>query len=146
MDALGVKGVVESIAPIIDELFTTEEERSKAKARLLELSMKGDLAQVALNKQEADHDSLFVAGWRPAVGWICVLALAMSFLVFPLVQTGVVYYTYFTGEQVPIDGLPELDWQTLGPILLGMLGLGGLRSFEKSKGVARKRLRLGPKK
>lgn len=122
-------------------MFTTDEERAKAKQNLIELAYKGDLAQLEVNSKEAQHSSLFVAGWRPAVGWTCVIALVLSFIVFPLIQTTVTYYTFFTGEHVPIEGLPDIDWATLGPVLLGMLGLGGLRSFEKSKGVARKSLR-----
>ena len=87
------------------------------------------LAQVELNKVEAASGSLFVGGWRPAVGWSCVFAMAVQFVVTPLfgpiieATTGVV--------------MVQLDLSEIMPILLGMLGLGGMRSFEKAKGVAR---------
>lgn len=132
-----VVGAVKAGTDLIDELFTTEEERQAAKLKLLELAQKGQLAQLQVNEQEAQHKSIFVSGWRPAVGWVCVAALAMSFIIFPLIQSVVAYYSYFTGENVPIEGLPTLDWATLGPVLLGMLGLGGLRTVEKVKNVAR---------
>lgn len=142
---MNVSAAITAVTPLIDELFTTDEERAQAKQRLVDMAYKGDLAQLEVNAQEAQHDSIFVAGWRPAVGWVCVLALALSFLVFPLIQTAAVYYGYATGEHVPTEGLPDIDWNTLGPVLLGMLGLGGLRTFEKKNGVARKRLNLRPK-
>jgi len=126
------------IVPLIDELFTTEEERGNAKLKLLELAHRGELAQMAVNEKEAQHSTMFVAGWRPAVGWTCVFALIMSFILLPIIHSVVIYYSAFTGEMVDLGGLPELDWGTLGPILLGLLGLGGLRTIEKTKGVARK--------
>lgn len=135
-----VTALINSVAPIIDKMFTTEEERAAAKLKLLELAQKSDMAQMAVNAQEAQHDSLFVAGWRPFVGWTCAAALFMSFILFPLVQTFAVYYSQFTGQVLSLTELPDLDWATLGPVLLGMLGLGGLRSVEKVKGVARKSL------
>lgn len=133
----GVTKLLGGIVPLIDELFTTEEERSAAKLKLLELAHRGKVGQMEVNAKEAQHKSVFVSGWRPAVGWTCVFALVLSFIVLPLVHSFVIYYSAFTGEHVDLGGLPELDWTTLGPILLGMLGLGSMRSYEKAKGVAR---------
>jgi hypothetical protein len=78
------------------------------------------MAQLEVNKAEAQHPSLFVSGWRPAVGWVCVLGLGVNFLVVPFVPT-----------------LEPLDTATMMPILMGMLGLGGLRSLEKVNKVER---------
>ena len=72
------------------------------------------------------------------MGWTCVTALILSFILFPLMESIAVYYTAFTGEHVDLSALPKLDWATLGPIILGMLGLAGLRTGEKITGVARK--------
>ena len=84
------------------------------------------LAQLEVNKTEAAHSSLFVSGWRPFVGWVCGSALAFNFLILPLLLV------FGLGASVP-----PLDLTTMMPVLMGMLGLGGLRSFEKMKGVAR---------
>ena len=120
------------LASLVDELFTTKEEKANAKIKVMELAVKGDLAQLAVNAAEAKHKSLLVAGWRPFIGWTCGAAFAWAFLLAPIVQTIVVY----TGADIDCAALPELDLATMMPVLLGMLGLGGLRTFEKSKGAA----------
>ena len=89
-----------------------------------------NLAQIDLNKQEAAHQSMFVAGWRPFVGWTCGVALAYHFLIAPLLGFMLVLY----GIDTP---MPEFEFSQLSTILMGMLGLGGLRSYEKIKGVHR---------
>ena len=89
-----------------------------------------NLAQIHLNKQEAAHQSMFVAGWRPFVGWTCGVALAYHFLIAPLLGFVLVLY----GIDTP---MPEFEFSQLSTILMGMLGLGGLRSYEKMKGVHR---------
>jgi len=89
------------------------------------------IAQVEVNKAEAQHRSIFVAGWRPCVGWVTALALAWHFIVSPLILFAVA----IAGIEIP--ELPSFDMETLTTILLGMLGLGGLRSFEKFKGITK---------
>ena len=89
-----------------------------------------NLAQIDLNKQEAAHQSMFVAGWRPFVGWTCGVALAYHFLIAPLLGFMLVLY----GIDTP---MPEFEFSQLSTILMGMLGLGGLRSYEKMKVVHR---------
>jgi hypothetical protein len=86
--------------------------------------------QVALNKIEAGHRSVFVAGWRPFVGWICGLALAWHFLGAPIL----IFVFSYLGMPVPL--LPEFEMDSLLTVLLGMLGLGGMRTFEKLKNKA----------
>lgn len=90
------------------------------------------MAQVEVNKVEAGHKSIFVSGWRPFVGWTCGLALAYHFIVAPLILFGV----GIAGIAIP--ELPAFDMGSLMTVLMGMLGLGGLRTFEKSKGIASK--------
>jgi hypothetical protein len=82
------------------------------------------LAQLEVNKVEAGHKSLFVSGWRPFIGWVCGSAMAFNFMALPLLM----------GAGVNVE---PLDMANMMPVLMGMLGLGGMRSFEKAKGVAR---------
>ena len=88
------------------------------------------LAQVELNKAEAQHKSVFVAGWRPFIGWTCGAGIAWAMVLQPIAQWGVTMWG---------DGaeLPTIDTGYLMELIMGMLGMGGLRTFEKMKGVAR---------
>lgn len=88
-------------------------------------------AQLEVNKVEAAHHSLFVSGWRPAVAWVCVLGMAGNFIVTP--------FTNFVLALIGLDiVIPLIDTATMMPVLMGMLGLGGLRTYEKKTGVGRK--------
>ena len=89
------------------------------------------LAQMAVNKAEAASSSIFVSGWRPATGWVCVLGMAGNFIVTPFAN----FALGLAGMDITIPVVP-LD--TMMPVLLGLLGLGGLRTLEKTKGVHRK--------
>ena len=87
-------------------------------------------AQLEINNTEAKHSSLFVSGWRPAVGWTCSLGMAANFLLIPMTN----FVLALASSDITI---PLIELETMLPVLLGMLGLGGMRSFEKSKGVER---------
>ncbi len=87
--------------------------------------------QLAINAEEAKSKNLFVSGWRPSVGWCCSLALFAHFLVFPTMD---VVTAYMGIEPVPY---PAFDMDSLMTVLLGLLGLGGMRSFEKAKGLTK---------
>jgi hypothetical protein len=89
------------------------------------------MAQVEVNKAEAQHRSIFVAGWRPFIGWVCGIALAYHFVLAPFIVFGVAWF----GAEIP--ELPAFDMDSLMTVLLGMLGLGGMRSFEKAKGLTK---------
>jgi hypothetical protein len=89
------------------------------------------LAQIEVNKAEATNSSLFVAGWRPFIGWTCGTALAWHFVLEPMIGAA------FAWAGVDAPELPAFDMQSLMTILTGMLGLGGLRTFEKYKGVSK---------
>lgn len=117
---------------LVDKLFTSEQERAEVKRKIVELQQKGELAQIALNAVEARHESLFVAGWRPAIGWICGAAFAYSFVVQPFLAF-VVWAT--ATDPTVTKTLPDLDLSMMMPVLLGMLGLGGLRTYEKRTGT-----------
>lgn len=88
------------------------------------------MAQIEVNKIEAAHNSMFVAGWRPAIGWICALGMAGNFLIIPFVNMALELFE--TGVEIPLIALSEMM-----PVLMGMLGLGAMRTFEKTKGVSR---------
>lgn len=130
---------VGSLFGLIDSLFTTDEERANAKLKVLELHSKGDLAQLAVNTAEAASESLFVSGWRPFIGWVCGAAFAYSFLIQPFFAF-VSWATFaYSGEELPLSTLPVLDLAMMMPVLMGMLGLGSLRTFEKHSGVNKNR-------
>lgn len=93
------------------------------------------MAQAQANTEQAKHPSLFVAGARPAIMWICAAAMGYHFILQPFLVFGVLV----AGIQLP--SLPELDMAQLMPVLLGILGLGGMRSYEKVKNVARDNLK-----
>ena len=116
---------IDAIGNTFDKLFTSDEERAQGEAVLLKLRMQPDILNLELNKLEAQHRSLFVAGWRPAVGWVCVTGLAFAFIGNPLMTR------YIGGPpvDVPLDMILEL--------VLAMLGMGALRTFEKIKGKAK---------
>ena len=105
------------------------EAERKIEAQLSEHLAKIDIAQLDINKTEAAHRSIFVAGWRPFIGWSCGVALAWNYIAQPIL----VFTLAQTGNLVE---LPALDMSQMMPVLMGMLGLGGLRTFEKYKSVS----------
>jgi len=120
---------------IIDKLFPDPAQKAAATLKLMELQQSGDLAiiagQIDLNKIEAANPNMFISGWRPFVGWVCAAGLAMQFLVGPLLAWG----STLMGHPVV---LPPLDMGTLMTLLVGLLGLGGMRTVEKLNNVAAK--------
>lgn len=114
-----VAGIIDKVADKIDD-FTLDKEE---KAQLIQEINK---AQIEVNKVEANSNSLFVSGWRPFVGWTCGVALCYHFVLQPFLT----FVLYSFGQQIT---LPTFDMGTLTTILMGMLGLGGLRSYEKVK-------------
>ena len=88
--------------------------------------------QLEVNKTEAAHKNLFVAGWRPAVGWVCCLGMASNFLVIPMAN-----FALALSDSTII--IPLIELSEMMPVLLGMLGLGAMRTVEKAKGVQREK-------
>lgn len=117
---------------VIDRLWPDPAQAAAAKLELLKLQQSGELAQVAVNTEEAKHPSVFVSGWRPAVGWTCVAACAWNWVGLPMVKTALLV---FSGKTL---ALSPADLTEMLPILLGLLGLGGLRTIERLNGVERK--------
>ena len=123
-----VKDVIGSFLPE-DPKKRAEAER-KIEAQLTEHLAKIDLAQLEINKTEAAHRSIFVAGWRPFIGWSCGIALCWTYVATPILH----FVLAQTGHLVE---LPAMDMSQMMPVLMGMLGLGGLRTFEKFKKVSK---------
>ncbi len=137
----GIAQVVAGVASLADDLFTSDEERLKLRIQEQQIAAEVAKGQMAVNAAEAQHKSLFVAGWRPAVGWTGVAALAYQFLLYPLLVW--VWCLLQMGGVIPADALypPVLPDETLWVILSGMLGIGGMRSFDKSKGKSTERIK-----
>ena len=121
----GVVTAVEGIANVVDKFVETDDEKRAWEAVRAKMAMEPQLAQIELNKIEAGSRTLFVAGWRPAAGWICAIGLLFIFIINPLIQ-------WVTGEPGPV-----LPTDIMFELMLGMLGLGGLRTFEKYTGKAK---------
>lgn len=118
---------IKAIGNALDGLFTSDEERKQCEALLMKLRQHPGELQVELNKIEAQHRSIFVAGWRPFIGWICGCALAWHFILYDLLM----WISSVRGWLSP----PELvGTSELISVVFALLGLGGLRTFEKVKG------------
>ena len=122
--------LIAPVAGIIDKFVEDKDLKLQLQHEIETAMQNANLAQLEVNKVEATHKSIFVAGWRPFVGWVCGVAMSYHFIIAPLVQFG------FALGGVDQD-LPEFDFSQLSTVLMGMLGLGGLRTFEKMKGVAK---------
>jgi hypothetical protein len=116
---------ITAVGKALDSILTSDEERLQGQAVLEKLRQQPDILQIELNKLEAQHRSIFVAGWRPAVGWVCVLGLFFAFFINPMFM----WITGFEGPKLPITALMNL--------VIALLGLGGLRTYEKLKGVTK---------
>jgi len=120
---------------LIDKLIPDPKQKADALMKLEEMKQNGDLAVIAgqndINKIEAANSSIFISGWRPAVGWVCVFALAYAMVVSPILAGVCLIF----GKAVV---MPAISIEFLGSLLLGMLGLGGMRTIEKLNGVASK--------
>jgi|TARA_R100001224_G_scaffold97971_1_gene68179 hypothetical protein len=134
-----IQALLPSILPAVTDVigrFLPEDKEARAKAeRQLEKQLathlaKIDLAQLDINKTEAAHRSVFVSGWRPFIGWSCGVALAWSYVVTPIL-------TFILAQTGYLVELPSMNLGEMMPVLMGMLGLGGLRTFEKFKKVSR---------
>lgn len=132
-----IGAIVGAVGDVIDDLHTSDEERIKLELEDKKIDAEIAKGQLAVNEAEAKSTSLFVAGWRPAIGWIGAAALAYQFILYPLLVWA--WSVLQTGGHVPasMSPPPMLDAEALWVLLSGMLGIAGMRSFEKAKGVAR---------
>ncbi|RYZ96631.1 MAG: hypothetical protein EOO68_16485 [Moraxellaceae bacterium] len=135
---------VKAIGDTVDQLFTSDEERLEKQNEILKANREFDYldnklmteqntAQTEVNKVEASSASWFVAGWRPAIGWVGALALLYQFIIYPLL-------CWIPGIATP----PVPDNAALYPLIMGMLGIGTLRSFDKLKGTDTRSIKHNP--
>jgi hypothetical protein len=123
-------GIAEGVMEGLDDLFTSDEEKAVANLKVQEVLQKPHVLQAMANIEEAKHKSVFVAGWRPAIGWVCAIGLGYQFLILPFAGLINAYYA------LPAE-LPAIEAAELTTLVMALLGLGGLRTFEKSKGLTR---------
>lgn len=127
--------LIEPVSRLLDKIIPDPQARAKAQMELLKtgreldleelrLAISADTAQTAINQEEAKHRSLFVAGWRPFIGWVCGVAFAYHFIAQPVLA----FIIANNGQEV---ALPVFEMQQLTTVLMGILGLGGLRTIEK---------------
>ena len=144
MNPLLLGGIFDIGKSLIERFFPDPEKKAAAQLELLKMQQNGDLAQLAAatdlaklqiqtNVEEAKSTNWFVAGWRPFVGWVCGLGLAYVALIEPLARFAAQVWFKYTG------GFPVIDTSLTMQVLLGMLGLGAMRSLEKVKGSEDKR-------
>jgi hypothetical protein len=134
IDTIGEKvGVDMSSDSMKSKRLEIELELQKIIAEQEKAIQEANIKQIEVNIEEARSDNVFVSGWRPFIGWVCGIALSYHYLLQPLL----LFIAASTGE---IIELPEFDMQSLLTVLMGMLGLGAMRTYEKVYGVARNTL------
>jgi len=122
------------VTSLLDKFVEDKDQKAKLAHEVATMAQKHaqELAkgQLEVNKAEAQHKSLFVSGWRPAVGWCCVFGMMGNFMVIP--------FTNFVLALLKIEVVvPLIDTATMMPVLMGMLGLGAMRTYEKRTGVSK---------
>jgi hypothetical protein len=130
-----LKDLISPVADLLNKFVPDQTEKLKLAHEIATLAEKQAhaiaIAQIEVNKVEAASNSIFKSGWRPAIGWVCGFAFAYHFVIQPLL----VFILTYAGH--PIPPLPEFDMASLMTVLGGLLGLGGLRTFEKYKGITK---------
>ena len=130
-----LQALIGPVAGLLDKFIEDKDQKAKLAHEIATMAEKhahdAAMAQVEVNKAEAQHRSVFVAGWRPFVGWTCGVALAWHFVLAPMTM----FVCTYAGVEIP--ELPTFDMDSLMTVLLGMLGLGGLRTVEKVKGITK---------
>jgi len=127
-------GIAESVigvaGKVLDKFVEDKDLKTKLNAELQSQLINLDTLQAQTNLEQAKHDSIFVAGARPAIMWICAFALAWQYILAPMASWGLAIW-------YPVVTLPELGTEELTGLVMALLGLGAARSYEKAKGVAR---------
>jgi hypothetical protein len=130
-----LQALIGPVTGLLDKFIPDASERAKLAHEIATMAEKQAhelaLAQIEVNKAEAASGSVFKGGWRPFIGWVCGIAFLYHFVLQPLLLFAIAV----AGVQLP--ALPEFDMGTLLTVLGGLLGLGSLRTFEKTKGVTR---------
>lgn len=125
-----IEKLISPVSSILDKFIVDKDLKEKLEHELKTELHKANMAQVEINKIEAGHRSIFVAGWRPFLGWCLSFAMAYHFILQPIA----VFSLSIAGLSYD---LPQFDMNSLMTVLLGMLGLGGMRTYEKTKGITK---------
>lgn len=144
MSIAAVAGIAALADTLIKKIWPDPAKQAEELRKLEEIRQRGDLAelqaytsilagQLEINKEEAKHPSILVAGWRPFVGWVCGGAFAWKYIMFPIV-------TWVMGLFGVVSTSPVVNTSELMPLLLAMLGIGGYRTYEKLKQVDTKKI------
>ena len=130
-----INSLIGPVTGILDKVIEDKDQKAKLAHEIATMSdthaQQALLAQLEINKAEAASGSLFKGGWRPCVGWVCAIAFFYHFVGQPVI----VFVLTITGVEIP--DLPNFNMNTLLTVLGGMLGIGGLRSYEKQKGLTK---------
>lgn len=130
-----VSSLVGPVTGLLDKFIEDKDQKARLAHEIATLASKqaheANMGQLEINKAEAQHRSIFVAGWRPFLGWGLSFAMIWHFVLVPMVTFGFAY------SGIPVPELPVFDMDSLMTVLLGMLGLGGLRTYEKAKGLTK---------
>lgn len=130
-----IQSLIGPVASLLDKFIPDATEKQRLAAEIATMAERQAheiaLAQIDVNKVEAASNSIFKSGWRPAIGWVCGFAFAYHFVLQPLL----IFVMTYLGHPVP--ELPEFDMASLMTVLGGLLGLGGLRTYEKTKGITK---------
>jgi len=120
--------LIDPISNILDKFVADKDLKQKLEHELKTELHRANMAQIEVNKVEAQHRTVFVAGWRPFTGWVCASALAYHFILEPVIVFALALF------DIQLT-LPQFDMASLLTVLMGMLGLGGLRTYEKKQGL-----------
>jgi hypothetical protein len=130
-----LQSLIAPVTGLLDKFIEDKDQKAKLAHEIATIGQKHAqelaLSQIEVNKAEAQSGSLFKGGWRPAVGWVCAIAFAYHFILKDLI----IFVCAFVGVEVP--ELPNFEMGTLLTVLGGMLGIGGLRTYEKQKGLTK---------
>jgi hypothetical protein len=130
-----IQALIGPVTGLLDKFIEDKDQKNKLAHELATMAdqhaQQALLAQLEINKAEAASGSVFKGGWRPAVGWVCAIAFAYHFILKDLIIFG----ASFAGLELP--EMPEFDMGTLLTVLGGMLGIGGLRTYEKKSGLTK---------
>ena len=127
--------LIEPVTGLLDKFVEDKDQKAQLAHELATMADRHAqdlaLAQIEVNKAEAASGSIFKGGWRPFIGWVCGGAFAYHFVLQPII----VFAVLAAGVDLP--PLPEFDMASLMTVMMGMLGLGGLRTYEKQKGITK---------
>tara|TARA_B100000287_G_scaffold365834_1_gene360772 strand:- start:37467 stop:37862 length:396 start_codon:yes stop_codon:yes gene_type:complete len=130
-----IESLIGPVTGLLDKFVEDKDQKAKLAHEIATMGERHAqqiaMAQIEVNKAEAASGSIFKGGWRPFIGWVCGIAFAYHFILQPTLVF------ILTAAGVALPDLPEFDMSTLLPVLGGMLGIGGLRTYEKQKGLAK---------